>query len=618
MRSTFMALEIAKKAVLAQQGALDVTGHNVANANTKGYSRQVANLVTTQPYFAPQIYQPPVGQIGTGVVLKEVARVRDEFIDLQYRNEAKTLGYWDSLNTALSKIEAISNEPSEEGIRGVLDKFWEAWQSLSESPESQAVRALVLQRGEVVADTFRHMYQQLVELRDDLNAGIKARVEEINSLAQQVANLNVEIQAVVVAGQSPNDLYDKRDVLLDRLSQLAGVEIHPDRNGMVSVQVGGSPLVLGGTPLAMGLTMDLQGLYKVVWDPHPEKHLGTSITGGTNWDPYVEVTLNSGELLGLLEARGEADNSVLGSTRRVVPQMMEMLNTLARTVVFTTNALHRGGYTLNNSRGDYPDGINFFDQEESGDGEWAKAIRVASHIEQDLNNIAAAGLPTRNSLGQPVNFGDGSNALALAQLKHRLNNDEYWAATQELNYSFPDTGNNFQGDLTVTYGGQNYLISLPPPSEPYRSIKEVARALNQALEEAGVGVYVRVEGKSLVFYAPSSDFQGVTLGSFPGGLVGPVRERTGMVKMATVDDYWRTQVSYLGVKKQEAQRMTDNQTTLLNQLESSRQSNSGVSLDEEMANMIKFQHAYNAAARFLTTMDEALEVIINRLGTVGR
>jgi len=517
-----MSLEMGRRAIITQQATLDVTGHNIANANTPGFTRQVAAIQTTAPYAAPSMYGIQTGQFGTGVMVGEIRRLRDEFIDMQIRHESQASGYWDAMQTTLDTIEMVLNEPTDEGLRGVLDGLWEAWQGLVESPENESVREVVKERAIAVADTFHHMYSQLGNLRQDLNLQVKTKVEEVNSVAQQIADINLQIKAIKLSGQTPNDLIDRRDLLLDQISYLVDAQIKIEPNEMATILIGGAPLVMGSRTEKLGLNIDSDGMYKIVWDMDPGSHPDTVVTGRPASNDDVEVSINFGELMGLLEARGAAENSKLGQDRSLVPNLMSALNQLAWAVVNDTNTIHRQGYSLNNT-GTVADGTNFFNQtDEFGNVmsdptlEWARIISVDSWIIADVKNIAAAGSPTWDSSATPpvaINFGDGSNALRMAQLK---------------------------------------------------------------------------------------------------------QNRSGTLAPFTIDDYWSSQVSSIGVKAQEASRMVENQYTLLNQLELRRQATAGVNLDEEMSNMIMFQHAYNAAARYITAIDEAVDVIVNRMGITGR
>ncbi|MBO8159043.1 flagellar hook-associated protein FlgK [Thermosyntropha sp.] len=635
---SFFGIEIGKRSIMSHQTALEVAGHNISNTNTPGYTRQVANLQTTRPYHTPvMVNSGKAGQMGTGVTVKDIQRIRDAFIDEQIRNENKTAGYWNALQDALSKIEVILNEPSEDGLRSVMDLYWKSWQDLVANPESEAVRATVVQRAMAMADTFNHTYKQLKELREDVNASVAIKVVEINSIIQQVADLNQQILAINIAGKQPNDLLDKRDYLLDQLSHLTSVKIVQEQNGMVAVQMGGRTLVQGVEYYELGTVQDTQGMHMVIWK-----------------DTGVRANVEGGELRGLLDVRGKTERAEEPSPspyKEIVPEMMEQLNTLAKTIVLRTNELHRGGFSLNNQT-TFPDGINFFDQPDTladinAIEDWAEYIKVAQNIAVDPKNIAAAAYRTwDDSTGvlQKYNFGDGANALKIAQLKHSLNDRYVWAESPSLgSLSFPY--DNISGDIVITYvddpaAGTTVtktinISALTPPAN-YRDLAELAYALQKYLQEDAdlkandVLIEVRLSGDKLIFVGGERfkeiDATGLNLlkGNPPistplmtASLVAD-KSYSGVINYVTCDDYWRAITANKGVQASEAKRMVDSQEILLNQLESKRQSVSGVSLDEEMANIIKFQHAYNAAARYITVMDESLEVIVNRIGIVGR
>lgn len=513
----FAGLEIGKRSIMTHQSALNITGHNVANVNTPGYTRQSPNIVTSPPWHTPVLTgNSQVGQFGTGVDVISIDRLRDRFLDDQIRNETRTLGYWDSMQESLSRLEVILNEPSSDGLRGVMDQFWESWQDLSAHPESESVRSVVTQRGMALAEAFNHTYRQLKELREDANASIRVKVDEINSIAQQLSDLNKQILSISVAGKEPNDLLDKRDLLLDQLASIADIKVYEQRNiidestgavkrfsGMITVQLGGRSLVQGTDYHRLDTQADLESMNMVVWE-----------------DTRVKADIQGGELRGLLDVRGKTLWETGPSEyKELIPNLINDLNRMAKTIIMTTNDLHRTGYSLNNQTAT-ADGTNFFNQPADPSAptiKWAEYFSVTSAIIDDPKNIAAAATATWDA-GNKINFGDGGIALQIARLKH-------------LGYSGADAS---------------------------------------------------------------------------------------LIQNVTVDDFWRAVCAFIGVDSQEASRMARNQETLLGELENKRQSLSGVSLDEEMTNMIKFQHAYNAASRFITVIDEAIDVIVNRMGLVGR
>ena len=482
--SNFLSMEIGKRSIMTHQTALSVTGHNIANANTVGYTRQSPTLVTTRPHYTPNLTSNSgIGQLGTGVEVAYLERLRDAFLDGQIRNENKTTGYWSAIQDTLAKIEVILNEPSNDGLRTVMDQFWESWQDLSAHPESESVRAVVAQRGAALADAFNHTYQQLTELREDVNAFVRVKVDEINSIAQQMADLNQQILSITIAGKQPNDLLDKRDLLIDELSRIADVTVNYDHNGMVSVQLGGRPLVQGKDFAVMDTVTDKRGMHQVVWA-----------------DTKTAVNVNGGELRGLLDARGATELDKSPSVyAEIIPNMIEDLNQLAKTIILRTNEIHRGGFSLNNQSA-FPDGMNFFT--EPADGNWAQMMQVDQQIVDDPKNIAAARYHTWEG-GIETNFGDGAVALMIAQLKHDYNIQQYTASSGDLTVTFP-----YDAEITFYVDGVPITIdqpsSLEPPQEAYADLNKLADAIQQALDKKGLALNVRTEGRQLVFYSTSA------------------------------------------------------------------------------------------------------------------
>lgn len=473
MQSSFFGLEIAKKALFAQQQSLNITGHNIANANTEGYSRQTGVQAATYLNYDSGFGNPTwAGLMGSGVKVEDIRRMRDVFVDHDFRMENRALGEWEARRDALKKIELIFNEPSDNGIRSVFDSFWAAWQELSKTPESLETRAIVYQQGLTLADTINHIYRQFNDMLKQANFTLETKVQDINSIARQIADLNNRIMKVEVTGNNANDLRDKRDLLVDRLSKIVNIVVDEDRYGMYTIAVQGAALVSGTSYSEMAFDAD-----------DPDCLVTWKDTGRT-------VGASSGELKGLLAVRDE-----------IIPFYIDRLKTLSDNLAAEVNGLHRTGYGLRDeTTGTDPTGLDFF---QTVTGSATELIKVNTDLE-DETKIAAA--------SDPDLPGDGSNALAIALLK----------------------------DKVVT-------------------------ALS-----------------------------------------------------STMDDFTKTMISTLGVDAQEAVRMVDNQNLLISQISHQRASVSGVSLDEEMANMVKFQHAYNAAARMVTAIDEMLDVIVSRMGVVGR
>lgn len=488
MTSTFHGIEVSKRGIFAQQTALNTTAHNVSNANTPGYTRQRVNLQATNAIPVPSLQSSTaVGQLGTGVEANGIQRLREIYLDNQYRSQNKHFGYYEAKQSGLSQIEDILGEPSDTGLQSVMDRFWQSWEDLSQNPQEASTRAVVVERGMAVADTFSSIYTQLSELQNNLDEELKTKVQDINSIATQIADLNSQISKLVPSGYQPNDLYDKRDLLIDKLSKMTDTQITNGTNGMINITIDGQPLVNGQTSVQMLATENqTTGLVDIT-------------IGGAAFTPQ------SGSLAGVYEARSVD-----------IPNMVNQLDILATNFARELNNVHREGVSITSlnagstTKSDIPFFVDAADPTKDPTG--ANKLRVNPLITGNLNNIATA---------KPGNTatGDGSNALDISKIKYQ----------------------------TI-------------------SIKN---------------------------------------------LDGTVAATTNL------DDFYRYTVSDLGTQSQEAKRQAENTELMTGQIDSQRQSVSGVSIDEEMAEMIKYQNAYSSSARMMTTIDEVLDKLINGMGRVG-
>ncbi|MEH7076566.1 flagellar hook-associated protein FlgK [Neobacillus drentensis] len=388
MTSTFHSLEVGKRGLAAQQAALSTTGHNIANANTTGYTRQRAEMQASNSVSIPGMQI----KLGTGVDVTKIVRLREDYLDVQLRGENKTLGYWEAKSDTLTKVEELLNEPSDDGLATTMDEFWKGWEELAKNPDSAAARAVIRQKGVAMADTFQHISQSLTQIQDDLKLVITSRTDEINSLATQIGSLNDQISRLVPNKFQPNDLYDQRDVLIDQLSKLVEVKVSPpDKDtGVVDISVGGVSLVSAKGPNKLTVGYDsATGLV----DP------AKILIGDTN------VSLNSGELLGRIESYG----IVGGDTKSIIPTINDKINALAKTFADAVNSIHQSGMNLDNINGVSTEKVPFFI------GTSAKDLAVNPKIMNSLNLIAAA---KEDASGQS-SIGNGTIAQEIANIKFK-------------------------------------------------------------------------------------------------------------------------------------------------------------------------------------------------------
>ncbi len=230
MPGTWFGIEIARRGMKVHQHGMDITGHNLANASTAGYSRQEAVMNPTDPYTNPTMDSSVTpGQLGTGVGVDNIRRIKDEYLDHQVRRATTGTAYWEDQISVLQRAEASFAEPGSAGIGDRIVDFFKAWMDLNNTPQDPGVKASVVQIGDGLATLMSYTYDQLTDVQDSVavindttqevvSGKLKQQTERANELLVQIYNLTESIKKVYTAGQQPNDLLDKRDQLLEELS----------------------------------------------------------------------------------------------------------------------------------------------------------------------------------------------------------------------------------------------------------------------------------------------------------------------------------------------------------------------------------------------------------------
>lgn len=518
MASTFHGLETARRSLFTTQSALNTTGHNIANANTAGYSRQVVNMTASRPIEAVGFSKSEAaGQLGTGVEASSITRVREKFLDNQYRNEYKSQGNFNVQLDSLSKLEGIVNEPSDTGLRTVISNFWNSWSDLSKNPENADGRKVVMEQTMAMVDSFNYTARQLGDLKDDLTENVEINLNTVNSITTSIAQLNGEIRRVEGLGDNANDLRDQRDLLTDELSGLINIRVEDEANGY-RITMGGTQLVQSTASTALDTAI-----------------LNTAVASGD---------LNSGAIYGTIYSR---DHFVEG----YISELDNLVQTMAN-------------------------------------GEFEITLPKGSVLPEGtvLNNVTYTGTNRMLTEDTTVTV-NGLNGL------------------HQLGYSLAgeDPGLPFFTDSTGGTTGLNAgNITLNPDIVANSNL--IASSMRVVINTDGSETVISGNNSLAVLFSQMRDIRF----DFDAG----IDENKN-----TVDAYFRSVVGQLGVQAAEATRMQSNQQIIVEQVESRRQSVSSVSLDEEMSNMIKYQHAYNAAARNMTMIDEILDKVINGMGRVG-
>jgi len=403
------AFEVGRKGLRAQLFALNVTGNNIANVNTPGYSRRAVNMETAPPLTTTE------GVFGQGVNVDGVRRFRDNLVDRQVRIAHQEVGNQAVKERVLRQIETIYNEPADKGLRGLLSQFFDNFQELANDPENVTTRHNVREQANVLIDAFHRIDNQLTILSRDIEFELQRKVADINEYAAAIADLNIKIATAESMGASANDFRDERDIMLDELSKNIDVVTSESSNGMVNVVAGGRSLVFGPEYTGFDiLTENVNG------------ELHSYLVGeGDN----VKFNISNGEIKGLLDSRND-----------IIPRYREYIDTLANSIITQVNRIHVVGAGLQGSLDEVPYNNYFFS------GSNAENITLDGAIEQDVNNIAAAHRDiTTDEQGRvtvTANPGNNEIALQIAELKRAL-------VLQNSTQSIPDYLNSIIGNLGV-------------------------------------------------------------------------------------------------------------------------------------------------------------------------
>lgn len=552
MRQSFFGLNVALSGLYTAQKNLNTVSHNISNATTPGYSRQQ----NVQSASRPLSVMDGTGMVGTGSEVTGVNRIRDTYLDFKYWSENTASGEWGKKLEKLSELETTFNEPSKSGFVTIMNDFFNAYQELSKDPSSSAVRALVREKGVTLAKYFNSTATHFEKMQDDINDQIKITVDQVNSLASQIQQLNKQIYSFEIQGQSANDLRDSRTVLVDQLSKLVNIQATEVSYGKLPngendihflITVSGKPLV------------DHYNISRMKVEQRTDK-LNDEDVGNlydVKWEDGNLLSVTGGELRGLLDVRdgkdgaASMDGTATTPIYKGIPYYQNKLNEFVQTFALAFNE----GLTRDET-GNWVNGVGHVDG-------WG--------LDANLND----GLQPSTNIRFFTMYGDGDR---------------------------PISGNKLMEGLTLSV----------PPAIP-----------TSAENDQIVARYSRITAKN---FTVGSDVMGntdvIATSDTPGEngntnilskLIG-IRSNQSLFKEGAPEDFMKSLVAGLGIDTQQAERLSKGQTAIVEQVDNRRMSVSGVELNEEMSNMVKYQQSYNAAAKMISTMSEIYDTLINRLG----
>ena len=623
MGSTFSGIELGKRSIMAQTDAITTAGHNISNANTEGYSRQRVQIKEFDPLYRPDMTRAErPGQIGQGVDVQSITRVRDELLDKRIVAQANQETYWQTRSDYYTMLEQIYNEPDDISVRFNMDKFWESWQELSVNPESKAARQAVVTRGQTLTESINQRWESLKGVSDLVDGDIEATVKQVNDLARQIAALNAGIVESKGVGDSPNDLLDRRDLLVDKLSQLVNVTIDHRDPDEFEVHVDGFVLVQGGISREIGFQLrdDDSGYNKLIWK-----------------DTGKDAFFSGGKLGALVELR-DVD----------IRNEIQQLNTMTMNFADLVNDVHRNAVGANKVTG-----LDFFVQhpfvenvngnfDRNGDGDLDTSYVFRFTGTNELNKEEQVGIEgvmtlasTDGTVEIPYYHTDTVETVinrindSKSEVKAYLdrNNHLVLKATTAVDSQNPDFVIRHVEDSGYFLANYSGVLAGTGAAGAYDFNQADAVNALAAGSQFGVSPVYNPSAYITINSAIQNDVQNVAAGFLsPSGDVfagdgraaveiAAIRNTSVMVgSMRTFDDFFADSVTNVGLKGEQAETNHLSQTAIMDDLRNMRESISGVNIDEELAEIMKFQHGYNAAAKFITVWDSLIDTIINRLG----
>ena len=532
-------LDIGKTALFANMRALNVVSHNIANANTPGFSRQEAVLSTATPVSGRG------GLLGRGVALVGIRRHYEDYIQSQLLKQYQNYGRSYSLLETYSRIEQIFNEAQNFGLSKSFNDYFNAWHEVATNPESQPQRVVLLQSANALVDSAKKMEQDLLNNIRYINEELDNLTARINAIASNIAALNDKILQIEAGGTgSANDFQDQRQNLLNELSELVDYSTYEDDFGAITVMVGMRNLVYGVQASTLSTKLNGNGDKELFLD-------GMNIT----------KNIEKGRIGGLLDARDDIQNDIQTKFRRLIASMIKEIN-----------LVHRAGYGLDTSTNN-----DFF---------------------------SPLGLSIRD-------FSDGANVTSSAITDYaQLTLDEYditfdlannYYVTNRSTGAVVSSGAYASGNAITFEGISITITGAVAPTDKF-----FVSPLTDAIRNFSVAI---TDLKKVA--ASSSDTQLPANNENAIAITRLSRNAIANLGGQSFGNYYRGIIAETASFASTARDSFSFEENLLMEISKRRESISGVSLDEEALNLIKFQRSYEASAKMIKVTDELLQTILN-------
>lgn len=569
------SLYIGSSGLQTSQNALNTTAHNLSNVDTTGYTRQQVQQADKQYILLSRNPSSIANkQTGLGVSYSRVKQVRDYFLDKTYRKESGRSMFYEVSTNVMEEVESQLGELNGEAFQTTIEDLWTAVQELSKDPSSSIVQGMLVQRASEFVERSNAVYAGLSSYQDNLNTQIKQQVDKINKYGQQLLTLNDQIRAVESGGiEHANDLRDSRNQILDELAQLADISYDEDIYGSVSVKIEGVDFVKGGTCYEIMMKTDATtGFYTPFWPQNASYIVRDNGVRDYNIDGAEVFNLKRGI------------SSDLGTDIGGLKAML-----LAR-------GDHRADYR-DVSAGKYDDVSQ------------SVLMNIQAEFDQLVHNMTTK---INDILATAAGATQGNLTLAdgtvLENVTYAKSNPGGYMCNEDGSPMQMFTKINTDGYKKVTgEDGQDYWVYQeedPEVTDSLYSIKNIR--IDEDLMQ---------KPAKLSFMLPDGSVDKDTADALKKAFTEEIYTlNPNVMKKTTFVDYYTDLVSQVANSGYVYRSIYENQTTTVEATQSAREQVIGVSSDEELSNMIKFQNAFNASSRYINVISEMLEHIINTMG----
>lgn len=649
-------LQIGLSGILTAQRAMLITSHNISNANTKGYTRQSSLLATRNPTITT------AGTLGQGVELVKIIRHKDDYLNSRLRDISSSIGSASTKSQYLKELETVFNETSESSLNNALSSFFKGINDVSLNPENMSARSTFLENANTLTDTFRRIVNELDQMKTFIKQSIESKLSDINTITTNIANLNKQISALEIKSIESNDLLDKREALLQDLSKLTHITLNKQDNGMVNVMTPGGALVSGTNVKNLTFDVNTSGILSITDSGKMSKYIFKTgeikalqdfyNTTLVNYDKKLD-NLASGIIkdVNRIHSEGVGLSGGFTSIQSAIPvsSTTAVLNAAGLAITPSSGKIY---VTVTDSAGEVTKNTISVDVTTDTLSTLATKIDALTCVTASVSTVdnklqigADSGYKFNFSYALDPNPGTlGTSTASVSGVYSGQSNDTYTfkalgsgtiGTTSGLQIEVKNGSGTVVATLDVgsTYTAGNTLnvangVSLSLPSGTITTgdtfSLDVINDSDSTNLLAALGINTFFSGSDASDIAVSTDVSNdVSLIAASSGEVGnntnalrlaALQDNSSAISNTSFADYLHQIASALGEEANNAYKSEESFTAIETSLQNRKDEVSGVSIDEELINLVRYQQAYQASAKYISTVNGLMDRLLSTFG----